>query len=123
MKTFDGKKWYWCKHHNAEGLFEGIYMPHPHNHDKWKQKRNEWNGNRINQRNLKAKNETGQPYSTSKPNKLTPYKPLSTAITKKLGVSNSDASIIIEYSLKEAGKDQSLGGEGIFGIGYYGSHL
>ena len=39
--TVDRNKWYWCKHHKAEGLFEGMYMPHPHNHDHWKQKHNE----------------------------------------------------------------------------------
>ena len=31
--TVYGKKWDWCKHHKAEGLFEGLYMPKPHNHD------------------------------------------------------------------------------------------
>ena len=46
-------------------------MPHPHNHDRWKQKRNEWNDNIINQRKLKDENETGQPSATSNPNKLT----------------------------------------------------
>ena len=25
------KKWNWCKHHKAEGLFEGMYMPHHYN--------------------------------------------------------------------------------------------
>ena len=34
--TVDGKKFYWCKHHKAEGFFEGMYMPRPCNHDKWK---------------------------------------------------------------------------------------
>ena len=38
--TVDGKKQDWCKHHKAEELFEGMYMPHPHKHDEWKQKRN-----------------------------------------------------------------------------------
>ena len=80
-------------------------MPHPHNHDKWKKKRNEWNDNRINQSKLNSKNETGQPSATSKPNMLTPSKSLSNALTKKLVVSNSDASRIIEDDLKKAGKD------------------
>ena len=76
-------------------------MPHPHNHYEWKQRLNESNGIRINQRKLKAKNETVQPSATSKPNKLT----LSKSLTTKLGVSNSDASRIIEDALKEAGKE------------------
>ena len=75
-KTVDGKKWYWCKHHKAEGLFEGMYMPHPHNHYDWKLKRNKWNDNRINQRKIKSKNETGQPSDTSNPKKLTLSKSL-----------------------------------------------
>ena len=72
-----------------------MYIPHPHNHDKWKKNRNKWNDNRINERKLKAKNETGQPSTNSKPNKLTLYKSLSIALKKNLGVSNADASIII----------------------------
>ena len=52
-------------------VVEGMYMPHPHNHDKWKQKLNKWNDKRINQSRLKAKNETAQPSATSKPKKLT----------------------------------------------------
>ena len=52
--TVDVNKWDWFNHHKAEGLFEGMYMPHPHNHDKWKKKRSDWNCNRINQRKLKA---------------------------------------------------------------------
>ena len=75
-------------------------MPHPHNHDEWKQKRNRWNDNIINQSKLKAKTETVQPSATSKPNTLTLSKSLSTALTTKLGVSNYDASRIIEDSLK-----------------------
>ena len=55
MTTVDGKKYNWCKHYKTEGLFEVTYITQPHNHDDWKQKRNEWNGNRTNQRNLKAK--------------------------------------------------------------------
>ena len=103
--TFDGNKWDRCKHHMSEGLFEGMYMPHPRNHDKWKQKRNEWNDNRINQRKLKARNKTGQTSATSKQNKLTLSKSLSTALATKLGVSNVYESRIIEYALKEAVKD------------------
>ena len=98
--TVDRNKWDWCKHHNAEGFFEGMYMPHPHNHDEWKQNRNWFNDNRINQRKLKSKNETDQPSATSKPNKLTLSKSLSTALKTKLGVSNADASRIIEDALK-----------------------
>ena len=100
----DGNKQDWCKHHKSEGLFEGMYMPHPHNHDKWKQKHNEWNDNRINQRKLKSENVTGKPCATSNPNKFTLYKSLSTALKTNLGVSNSDASRIIEDALKEVGK-------------------
>ena len=91
----DGNKWDWCKHSKSKGLFEVMYIPHPHNYNKWKQKRNECDYNRINQRKLQAKNETGQPSATSKPNKLTLYKSLSTALTKKLGVFNANASRII----------------------------
>ena len=100
----DRKKWYWCKHHKEEELFEGIYMPHPHNHEKCKQKRNEWNDNRINQRKLRAGNETGQTSATSNPNKFTLSKSLSTVLTMKLGVSNAYSSRIIDDYLKEAGK-------------------
>ena len=71
-----------------------MYMPHPHHHNNWKEKRNKWNDNIINQRKLKVENENVQPYATSKPNKLTLFKSLSTALTKKSGISNSDASII-----------------------------
>ena len=121
--TVDRKKWDWCKHHKAEGLFEGIFLPHPHNHDEWKQKGNKWNYNRINQRNLNAENETGQPSATSKTKKLTLPKALLTVLTTKLCVSNADASIIIEDALKESGSDYARGSEGLFGIGYYISHL
>ena len=75
-------------------------MPCPHNRDEWKKKRNEWNDNRINQRKLKAENETGQPSATSKPNKLTLSKSLSTLLTTKLGVSNFDTLRLIEDALK-----------------------
>ena len=70
-------------------------MPHSHNHDKCKQKRNEWNDNRIKKNKLKDENETGQPSATSDPNNLTLSKSLSTALTTKLVVSNADASRII----------------------------
>ena len=75
-------------------------MPHPHNHDEWKQKRNKWNDNIINQRKLKSENETGQASATSNPDKLTLSKPLSNALTTKLGISNAGASIILEDALK-----------------------
>ena len=68
MITVDGKIWDWCKHHKAEGLFQGMYMHHPHKHYKWKQERNEWNDNRINRRKLKAENEIDQPSATSNKN-------------------------------------------------------
>ena len=69
-------------------------MPHPHNHELLKQKRNWWNDNRINQRKLKAKNETGEPSATSNPNTL------STALTTKFCVSSAYSSRIIEDTLK-----------------------
>ena len=75
-------------------------MPHPHNHDEWKQKCNKCNNNIINQRKLKAENETVQLYATSDPKKLTLSKSLSTALTRNLGASNADASRIIEDALK-----------------------
>ena len=99
MTTVDRNKWDWYKNHKAEGLFEGTNMPHPHKYDKWKQNHNKWNDNKINQRKLEAENETGQPSATSKPSKLTLSKSLSHALTKKLGVSNADASKIIEDAL------------------------
>ena len=99
MTTVDENKWDWCKNHKVEGFFEGMYMPHLQNHDNLKQRRNGWNDIGINQRKLKAENETGQPSATSKPSKLTLSKSLSHALTKKLGVSNADASKIIEDAL------------------------
>ena len=38
--TVDINKCDWCKLHKTEGLCEVMYMPHPHNHEKWRQKRN-----------------------------------------------------------------------------------
>ena len=53
-KMVDRKKWDLCKQRKSDGLFDSMYMPHLHNHGGWKQNRNAWNDNRINQSKLKA---------------------------------------------------------------------
>ncbi len=32
--TQDRKKWVWCKEHKSEVLFDGLYMPGGHDHEK-----------------------------------------------------------------------------------------
>ena len=34
VNTVDRQQWAWCPHHKSEGLLDGLYMPHPHDHAK-----------------------------------------------------------------------------------------
>ena len=38
----DGKTWWWCPKHKAEGLFDGLYVTHkPEDHDEWSRRNKE----------------------------------------------------------------------------------
>jgi len=44
----DGKTWWWCPHHKAEGLFDGLYVTHkPEDYDEWKQNKKNFKKNKI----------------------------------------------------------------------------
>ena len=37
-----GEKYVWCPHHTSkDGSLDGCYMKYPHNHEEWKQKKDE----------------------------------------------------------------------------------
>lgn len=39
-KVVDGVKYWWCKHHKLENVFDGLYMTHkPEDHSKWKEEK------------------------------------------------------------------------------------
>ena len=43
----DGKTWWWCPHHKAEGLFDGLYVTHkPEDHDEWKKDKRNYRRNK-----------------------------------------------------------------------------
>ena len=43
----DGKTWWWCPHHKAEGLFDGLYVTHKsEDHDKWKKDKKNFRRNK-----------------------------------------------------------------------------
>eukprot|EP00957_Ditylum_brightwellii_P112680 8589489-Ditylum_brightwellii.AAC.1 len=63
--THDGKEWEWCKEHKREGMYNAIYMPAPHDHTKWKEKRDKIRKKIKKKKEAKA---SGPPSSSSSSN-------------------------------------------------------
>lgn len=106
MKTVDGQQWAWCPHHKSEGLFDGLYMPHPHDHAKWKEEKNEkikaYKAAKKERRGQRNKDNSSASANTSAPNKLTLSSNLKSALTTKLGVSDADAARIIQDAISQS---------------------
>ena len=81
-------------------------MPHPHDHAKWKEEKNEnikaYKAAKEERRGQRNKNTSSASANTSAPNKLTLSSNLKSALTTKLGVSDADAARIIQDAISQS---------------------
>ena len=102
--TKNGKKYVWCEHHFGG---KGMYMPNPHDHDKWveerKQKKLEKKEKFKERRDKKDKSTKDNDKSSNNPTgKLNLAKHLTEALTTKVGVSDADAAKLADEILKSS---------------------
>ena len=81
-------------------------MPHPHEHAKWKEEKNEkiksYKAAKKERRAQRNKDSSSANVNTSAPNKLTLSSNLKSALTTKLGVSDADAAKIIQDAISQS---------------------
>ena len=98
----DGRDWVWCSKHKKPGLFNGCYMPAPHDHDEWEKKSKQaYEERKAKQDGGSGKSSSNQSKGCGKANKLTLSKNLKSALTTKLGLSDKDANDFADEYLKD----------------------
>ncbi len=84
-------------------------MPDGHNHDEWKKEKDAkvkaWKDKRRAKTDKDGASKPSDKGTTSQPNKLTLSNRLTTALTTKLGVSDSDAKKLIKEAMTDSGKE------------------
>ena len=109
-----GVKYQWCElhgHKNEDGIQSGMYMPAPHNHEDWVEKKNgklaAWKAKAAD-RKLGASGG-GNTKGDTKPNSLTLAKSFKSILTSNVKMSDSEADYLIDKALKDQDKKKDGG--------------
>ena len=110
----DGVTYQWCKlhgHKNEDGIQLGMYMPAPHNHEDWVEKKNgkhaAWKA-KVADRKLIA-SEGGDTKGDTKPSSLTLAKSFKSVLTTNAKMSDQEADYLFDRAVKDQNKKQDEG--------------
>ena len=115
----NGKTFVWCPHHGRRddaGKQCGMYMPYPHDHDKWLSRKAKIQTDYQAQQEAKKRakrakqkeheKDEGEGVVRFKSAKLQLAKSFKTALTSKVQLSDKDAELLVEQVMKDSEGDK-----------------